>query len=166
MYLRNEKASSLHTTRAYLSDLSSFVQFARESPYSLEDVSLLRSYLTDQHASLKRSSLARKVSSLRSFYRFMRKKGYIERDPSSLIRRPKVEHRLPKFFTVDEMFRLLDGMDGRTWRQKRNKAIFELMYATGIRAQELLDINMEDLDLEALFVKVRGKGGKERLLPL
>jgi len=165
-YLRNEKNASPHTTRAYLSDVSQFLSFAEGTPYRLEDVSLLRSYLTTLHRNLKRSSLARKICSLRSFYTFMKKKGYVGKDPSSLLRIPKTERRLPKFFTVDEIFLLLDGIDVNSWRGKRNKAIFELMYATGMRAQEVLDINVEDIDLEARFVKVKGKGGKERLLPL
>jgi integrase/recombinase XerC len=114
---------------------------------------------------LKKSSLSRKVSSIKVFFRFMKKKGYIDENTALVIRNPKVEKHLPKFYTIDEMFHFLDYLPKDGLLNLRNRAIFELMYSAGMRAQEALSVNMNDLHLEGMWVKVKGKGGKERILP-
>jgi integrase/recombinase XerC len=114
---------------------------------------------------MKKSSLSRKVSSIKVFFRFMKKKGYIEENTALVIKNPKIEKHLPKFYTIDEMFHFLDYLPKEGWLNIRNRAIFELMYSTGMRAQEALNVNIEDLHLDGMWVKAKGKGGKERILP-
>ena len=108
---------------------------------------------------MKKSSLSRKVSSIKVFFKFLKKKGHIEENPATLIRNPRIEKHLPKFYTVNEMFHFLDTLPGETWIALRNKAIFELIYSTGMRAQEALDLDTGDVHLEGLMALVKGKGG-------
>jgi integrase/recombinase XerC len=95
----------------------------------------------------------------------MKRKGYIEENTALVIKNPRIEKHLPKFYTIDEMFHFLDFLPKDGWLNIRNKAIFELMYSAGMRAQEALDVNMNDIHLDGMWVKVKGKGGKERILP-
>lgn len=164
-YLRFEKNCSAHTIRAYSGDLYEFIQFLSEKGLDPNDHNSIRSFISNIFRKLKKSSLSRKVSSIKSFYRFMKKRGYIPKDPSQLIRNPKPEKVLPKFFTVDEVFHFLDSIEARGLLGKRNKALFELIYSSGVRAQELLSLNVEDISLEGMWARVRGKGGKERIVP-
>ncbi len=164
-YLKFEKNYSPHTLRAYKTDIEEFIDFLGDAEYEIEDHNALRAFVAQNYKKLSKVTLSRKISSLKSFYRFMKRKGYIERDPTFLIRRPRAEKVLPKFFTVDEMFHFLDSIPDKNWLDKRNRAIFELMYSTGLRAEEALSMNVGDIHLEGMWVKVKGKGGKERVVP-
>ncbi len=164
-YLEVEKGASHNTRRAYRGDIEDFVGFAEKGDSPVVDHETIRAYIVSIYKGLKKSSLSRKVSSIKVFFRFLKKKGYIEENTALVIRNPKVEKHLPKFYTIDEMFHFLDFLPREGWLNVRNRAIFELMYSAGMRAQEVLNLNGEDVHLDGMWVKVRGKGGKERILP-
>jgi integrase/recombinase XerC len=164
-YLDVERGVSYNTKRAYKGDIEDFIAFVENSTYEVVDHHAIRAYIVNVYKDLKKSSLSRKVSSIKVFFRFMKKKGHIEENTALVIRNPKVEKHLPKFYTIDEMFHFLDYLPKEGWLNLRNRAIFELMYSAGMRAQEALSINVDDLHLDGMWVKVEGKGGKERILP-
>lgn len=164
-YLDVEKGVAANTKRAYESDLSHFLRFAMTRSETLVDHRVIRAYIQSIYRQVKKSSLSRKVSSIKAFFRFLKRKGYISENPSLIIKNPKIEKHLPKFYTVDEMFHFLDSLPAATWLDLRNLAIFEMIYSTGMRASEALGLNLDDVHLDGLWVLVRGKGGKERVLP-
>ncbi|HOV89909.1 MAG TPA: tyrosine recombinase XerC [Syntrophorhabdaceae bacterium] len=164
-YLDLEKGVLPNTKRAYRSDIELFIDFVENNGYKSLDHLTIRSYIVSVYKGLKKSSLSRKISSIKVFFRFMKKRGYIHENSALIIRTPKTEKHMPKFYTIDEMFHFLDYLPREGWINMRNKAIFELMYSTGMRAQEALNINIEDIHLQGMWVRVRGKGGRERILP-
>ena len=164
-YLDNEKGAAHNTLRAYRSDIEDFVRFIEQSPADLIDHNTIRAYIVNVYKDLKKSSLARKVSAIKVFFKFMRKKGYIDENTALIIRSPRIEKHLPKFYTIDEMFHFLDFLPKDGWLNVRNLAIFELMYSSGMRASEVLSLDREDLHLEGMWARVTGKGGKERIVP-
>lgn len=164
-YLDIEKGASYNTKRAYKGDIEDFIAFVEKSSYNLADHHAIRAYIVNVYKDLKKSSLSRKVSSIKVFFKFMKKKGFIDENTALVIKNPKIEKHLPKFYTIDEMFHFLDYLPKDGWLNMRNRAIFELMYSAGMRAQEALSVNVDDLHLDGMWVKVEGKGGKERILP-
>lgn len=165
IYLDAEKGAAFNTKRAYKGDIEDFIDFVEKSSFDIIDHQVIRAYIVSIYKELKKSSLSRKVSSIKVFFKFMKRKGYIEENTALVIKNPKIEKHLPKFYTIDEMFHFLDFLPKEGWLNIRNLAIFELMYSAGMRSQEALDINMNDIHLEGMWVKVKGKGGKERILP-
>jgi len=164
-YLDAEKGAAFNTKRAYKGDIVDFIDFVEKSTFDVVDHQTIRAYIVSIYKELKKSSLSRKVSSIKVFFKFMKRKGYIEENTALVIKNPRIEKHLPKFYTIDEMFHFLDFLPKDGWLNIRNKAIFELMYSAGMRAQEALDVNMNDIHLDGMWVKVKGKGGKERILP-
>jgi len=164
-YLDVEKGSPFNTKRAYIGDIDEFVAFIEQNRYEKIDHNTIRAYIVHIYKGLKKSSLSRKISSIKVFFKFLKKRGYIVENVAAVIKNPKVEKHLPKFYTIDEMFHFLDHLPKEGFLNIRNCAIFELMYSTGMRAQEVLGINIGDLHIDGMWVKVRGKGGKERVLP-
>ncbi len=164
-YLTDERDVSPHTKRAYEGDIADFLRFLKANGRDEVDHQAIRAYIAEVYPALRKSSLSRKISAIRVFFRFLKKKGYVRENPAALIKSPKVEKRLPKFYTVDEMFHFLDTLPEKGWIALRNRAIFELIYSTGMRAQETLDLDINHVHLEGLWVLVKGKGGKERVLP-
>ena len=164
-YLNVEKGVAFNTERAYRGDIDDFVAFIETSSYDVVDHHAIRAYIVSIYKGLKKSSLSRKVSSIKVFFRFLKKKGYIEENTALVIKNPRIEKHLPKFYTIDEMFHFLDYLPKDGWINLRNRAIFELMYSTGMRAQETLSMNVEDLHMDGMWVKAKGKGGKERIIP-
>jgi integrase/recombinase XerC len=164
-YLNVEKGVAFNTERAYRGDIDDFVAFIETSSYDVVDHHAIRGYIVSIYKGLKKSSLSRKVSSIKVFFRFLKKKGYIEENTALVIKNPRIEKHLPKFYTIDEMFHFLDYLPKDGWINLRNRAIFELMYSTGMRAQETLSMNVEDLHMDGMWVKAKGKGGKERIIP-
>jgi integrase/recombinase XerC len=164
-YLEIEKGAAFNTERAYKGDVEDFIKFIGESSFEEIDHNTIRAYIVHIYKDLKKSSLSRKVSAIKVFFRFMKKKGYIEENTALVIKNPKIEKHLPKFYTIDEMFHFLDFLPREGWLNIRNLAIFELMYSTGMRASEVLTMDREDLHMDGMWVKVKGKGGKERILP-
>ena len=164
-YLSDEKGVSSHTMRAYIGDLRDFLRFLGESGCTEVDHQAIRAYIADIYGGLKKSSLSRKISTIRVFFKFLKKKGHIAENPALLVKSPRTEKRLPKFYTVDEMFHFLDTLPEQTWISLRNRAVFELIYSTGMRAAEALGLDVTDVHLEGSWAIVKGKGGKERVLP-
>ena len=164
-YLANEKGASPHTTRAYKGDLDDFMTFVAKSPATDIDHKLIRAYIVTVYKGLKKSSLARKVASIRAYFKFLKRKGLLKDNPALLVKNPRVEKQLPKFYTVDEMFLFLDGLPADSWLHLRNRAIFELIYSTGMRASEALGLDRGHVHMDGLWALVKGKGGKERILP-
>jgi len=164
-YLSLEKGVSPHTMRAYIGDLRDFLRFLDEKGYGEVDHQAIRAYIADIYGGLKRSSLSRKVSSIKVFFKYLKRKGHIGENPALLIKGPKAEKRLPKFYSVDEMFHFLDTLPEESWIALRNRAVFELIYSTGMRAAEALGLGITDVHLEGSWAIVKGKGGKERVLP-
>ena len=164
-HLEKEKGASPHTVRAYRGDIDDFLAYLETQPDRNVDHRTIRTYMVSVYKGLKKSSLARRVSSIKAFFRFLQKRGYSEENPAQVIKNPRIEKHLPKFYTVDEMFHFLDSLPDDSWLHARNRAVFELIYSTGMRASEALGLNRQDVHLEGLWVLVRGKGGKERILP-
>ncbi len=164
-YLDNEKGAAFNTRRAYRSDVEDFIRFVEQSAADAVDHDTIRAYIVNIYKGLKKSSLSRKVSAIKMFFKFMKKKGYIDENTALIIRSPRIEKHLPKFYTIDEMFHFLDFLPRDGWLNIRNRAIFELMYSTGMRASEVLSMDFEDLHLDGMWARVMGKGGKERVLP-
>jgi len=173
-HLRLNENASAHTVRAYESDLSQFVAFVaahldrRRSELLATDFNHLhiRAFLGDLHKrGNSRSSAARKLAAIRTFGRYLRREGAIEGDPAALVGTPKREQRLPAHLAEAEMSRLLDMPDAATPLGRRDRAIMELFYASGLRLSELVGLGLEDVNLSSRVVRVLGKGGKERIVP-
>lgn len=174
MYLQLERGVSHETSRSYQSDLHQFVTHIRRTSATNEglqsdaiDSLHVRSYLkslSDQ--GLKKTSIARKLACLKSFFRFLVEDGRIPRNPASTVRSPRQGTRLPTVLTKDEANTLLDTPAPLNWLELRNHAILETLYASGARVSELVGLNWEDVDLEARSIRLRGKGKKERLVPI
>jgi integrase/recombinase XerC len=173
-HLRLNENASAHTVRAYESDLSQFVAFVaahldrRRSDLLATDFNHLhiRAFLGDLHKrGNSRSSAARKLAAIRTFGRYLRREGAIDGDPAALVGTPKREQRLPAHLAEAEMSRLLDMPDAATPLGRRDRAIMELFYASGLRLSELVGLGLEDVNLSSRVVRVLGKGGKERIVP-
>lgn len=183
-YLSLEKGYSGNTCRAYAHDLDDFLQYfmknraaliTREEGGGASDAAdvealggmILRSYLGRLHKQgMKKTSIARRVSSIRSFFKYLEKHGVISRNPAETVQTPKQEKPVPACLTVDDVFRLLDSIDTGTLNGKRNRALLETLYSTGIRVSELVGLDAGSVDYSAKSVRVLGKGGKERIVPI
>ncbi|MEK4906869.1 tyrosine recombinase XerC [Niallia sp. FSL M8-0099] len=168
-YLQIEKNYSPYTIEFYTQDINQFFHFMKDQVIDkLEDVSPsdVRIYLTELFSKqLARKTIARKISSLRSFYRFLLREKIVENNPFSAVSIPKLEKRLPDFFYEEELQQLFLSCDTNTPLGLRNKALLELLYATGIRVGECTKIQLSDIDFSVSTVLVRGKGQKERYVP-
>lgn len=165
-YLEIEKNYSPHTLVNYHRDLLDFSLFV-DKPIEKIDYFIFRKFIASlNQRNLSKKTQARKISTLKSFFKFLLKEGFIETNPALSIPYPKLEKSLSKFLTEDDMRRLLDSLPQEGLLQLRDKAIFELLYSSGMRASELVNLNVDDIDLISGIVKVKGKGKKERLLPI
>lgn len=176
-YLSMEKNASPHTCRGYQKDLEEFEHFLRNSNIKVNPSGQLeiekvdrfdiRRYLSFLHGKNKKSSIARKLSTLRSFFRYLIREKVITNNPAKAVSTPKVEKSLPSSLTVDEAFRLMDSPKGETGgKALRDRAILELLYSSGLRVGELVNLNLNHLDFTLGIVKVLGKGRKERIVPV
>ncbi len=166
-YLKIEKNYSQHTLRNYNKDLLEFGEFIKGvSPLEIDFLALRRFIMELNKRRLSKKTIARKISSLRSFFKFLCREGFLESNLAISLITPKLEKKLPVFLTEDQVREMLESIKGEGWQIKRDKAILETLYSTGMRAQELIDLNLEDIDFISEVIKVRGKGKKERLLPL
>ena len=173
-HLRLNRNVSAHTVAAYDGDLSRFLVFAathlakpleKVAPGDI-DLRVVRGYMGELYRDgLSRASVARKLSALRTFARFMRREGWIAGDPVALAVAPRRERKVPAHLSIDEMARLLETPDGSQPLGRRDRAILELFYASGLRLSELVGLDMEDVNLSARVVRVMGKGRKERVVP-
>lgn len=166
-YLRVERQMSPHTLRNYRLDLTQFLNFFSQglgkSLWQGVSYQELRSFLAQSFKGRRKATVARKLSALRTFFKYLQRLGVLDRNPARLAPSPKVEKALPHFLSVDEVFHLLGQTAGDTFGAGRDRAILEMFYAGGLRLAELASINLADLDLEAGVLRVWGKGAKERL---
>ncbi len=176
-HLSAERGLSPHTCRGYLKDLEQFERFLRTSEICLSsagevelekvDRFVIRKYLSFLHRRNKKSSIARKISSLRTFYKYLVSEELASSNPAKVVSTPKREKTLPTTLTVDEAFRLMDSpSEGGRMKFLRDHAILELLYSSGLRVGELVGLNLDRLDVELGIVRVMGKRRKERIVPV
>lgn len=165
-YLEVEKGASKHTIRSYRKDLKIFCEHARPD-YAAIDLSDIRGFVAGQIKSgLKKTTVARRLATVRSFFRFLNREGFVKSNPAKLVNTPKIPRLLPKFLTVDDAFSLVEKPEGIGFSPARDRAVLELLYSSGVRAGEISGLNLDDLNIREGFVKVRGKGKKERIVPV
>lgn len=169
-FIQLEKGLSSNTIGAYRRDLNKYITYLQDHKITHIDfvdrqtLQQCLGFLHDEGASTK--SLARFISTVRSFHQFALREKYAAKDPTVLIETPKYDRKLPDVLVVDEILRLLDAPDLSKNNGYRDRTILELLYATGMRVTELIDLEVENVNLIMGFVKVFGKGGKERIVPL
>ena len=167
-YLEVERNVSPYTVRNYTTDLLDFFQFLRTKGIgSLKEVDkhTLRDYLSYlMEQGLVKASIARKLSAIRSFYRYLLREEIISTSPVATTSSPKLDKRLPSFLTIEEMERLLEAPDLSTPQGQRDRALLELLYASGLRVSELVNLNLEQVNLDSREIRVWGKGSKERMV--
>jgi len=183
-YLALEKNASPHTCRCYRKDLEGFEDFLKSSGMYLNpkggveiekvDRMAIRKYMSFLHRKNKKSSIARKISTLRSFFKYLIREQIIPSNPAKSVSSPKVEKTLPTTLTVDEAFRLMESPQGIPEKSSevskqngvRDRAILELLYSSGLRVSELVGLSLNQLDSDLGIVRVMGKGRKERIVPV
>lgn len=170
-YLENERNVSPHTLAAYRSDLAqwlAFVQIEKSADVSAHDIDhlLLRRYLAGLSKTTQKSSIGRKLAAIRSFFRFLLRRGIITKNPAELIATPKKEQRLPFHLDIDQVTSLMEAPNEEQQHARRDRAILELLYSSGLRVSELTSLNIGQIDLAGGMVRVTGKGGKERIVPV
>jgi len=167
-YLQAERNVSPYTVRNYTTDLLDFFQFLKGKEIdSLKEVDryVLRDYLSHLvEKGLVKASIARKLSAIRSFYRYLLREKIIEINPVATTASPKLDRRLPSFLTREEINRLLEAPDLSTPQGQRDRALLELLYASGLRVSELVSLNLEQVNLDTSEIRVWGKGSKERVV--
>ncbi|UCH12549.1 MAG: tyrosine recombinase XerC [Candidatus Omnitrophota bacterium] len=165
-YLQIERESSVHTIRNYTIDLLVFAEFLKDKKIEEVDYLTLRKFLAYLRSiNLSKSSIARKLSALRSFFKFLAREGYIKTNPISGLSTPKKEKKLPVFMEEEEVAKLLEA-PGDDLTGARDSAVLEALYSSGMRVSELTGINVDNVDFVAEAVKLYGKGKKERLIPI
>lgn len=174
-YLKIERNSSVHTLKSYKNDLDQFLNFVADH-YEIDpeqvktdtiDRLTIRLWLGElAENGFARNTIARKVASLRSFFKYSFKRGYITKNPAHLLIVPKKEKRLPKTMQPEEVQRMMELADGDAPTDKQNRAILELFYSTGMRLSELTTLNISHLNFTQNQVTVSGKGDKQRIIPL
>ncbi|MBI4126480.1 MAG: tyrosine recombinase XerC [Deltaproteobacteria bacterium] len=175
-YLDDERRASPHTLKNYVGDIAQFFDFTSKKSGSNSirpaqflrkiDVTVIRQYLAGLLHDKLATSVARKLASLRTFFHFCQREGWMETNPAKEVASPKVPKQIPKFLTVDEVFALLDSPTTKDFLGNRDKAILELLYSSGLRVSELVGLNIGDIDLAQRIVRVMGKGQKERMVPV
>ncbi len=186
--LAAQKGYSVHTCRAYRSDILSFIRFVCEDKGTEDetdekivkkfqaglasgsrkidktDIRRYLAYLVKEKKSKR--TVSRKLSALKSFFDFLVSTGKVQVNPADAIPFPKLEKTIPKFLNIDDLFRLLDSIKTDTWMDKRNLAMFETFYSTGMRVSEMAGLNIKDIDFKKQMIRVFGKGSKERVVPV
>lgn len=170
-WLQNEKGSSAHTIRAYQEDLAQFGEYLKAQRIPLEQLEYhdLRYYMASlqQKQQLKKTTLSRKTSTLKSFCKFLHREGMLEHNPADLLSTPKKEKRLPTVINEVDMTAFLDDfLAGEEPLQLRNKAIFELLYSSGLRVSELVQLDVENVQKQKGMLRILGKESKERIVPV
>ncbi|MBL7157111.1 MAG: tyrosine recombinase XerC [Candidatus Omnitrophica bacterium] len=166
-YLVVEKNYSTHTVKNYLADLAEFSSFLSGKDIKEVDYLAIRKFLAYfRTKGISKRSVARKLSTLRTFFRFLCRDGYTKNNPIANISTPKLDKRLPIFLDEKRILQLITAPDKKTFQSARDRAILETLYSTGIRVSELVGIDIDDIDFISGVVKVLGKGRKERLAPI
>ncbi len=174
-YLKYQRNASAHTLRNYVSDLEQFHEYLcpKDPKGNRADIDIgqidhitIREYMATLYQEhRKKSSIARKLATLRTFFKFLCREQVVEANPARLVSSPRLEKRLPKVISVDEVVHFIETPDTDTVLGKRDRAIIELLYATGCRVSEIAGMNLDDFDFKHQMIRVRGKGRKERFVP-
>ena len=174
-YLKYQRNASPHTLRNYLSDLEQFYDYLcpKNSSGDRRDIDIrqidhitIREYMAKlRQENRKKSSIARKLATLRTFFKFLCREQVLDLNPARLVSSPRLDKRLPKVISIDEVVHFIETPDTDTVLGKRDRAIIELLYATGCRVSELAGMNLDDIDFKHQTIRVRGKGRKERFVP-
>ncbi len=157
------------TIKAYSSDIKQFLAFLSSNKEELENIThrTIREFLAHlQNKVYSNKSIGRKLATIRSFFRFLVREGYQKTNPTLVISTPKTDKKLPKFLTVENMIKLIEKPDENDVLGIRDRAIFETLYSTGIRVGELTHLDMRDIDFGGGIIKVKGKGNKQRIVPI
>lgn len=165
-YLELEKGVSAHTLRAYRKDLEDFIAHVKTEPEKI-DMLDVRGFIAEQiRKGLNKTTVSRRLSSVRSFFKFLYREGHMKSNPAKLVSSPRLPKLLPKFLSVDDAFSLVEKPEGIGFAPARDRAILELLYSSGLRVGELAGLNVEDINVREALVKARGKGKKERIVPI
>lgn len=174
-HLRFERNLSEHTLRNYQSDLEQFLDYIAPAsgneprkfpPLADIDHLTIREWMASLHtAQKKKTSMARKLAALRTFFQFLVREGLLEMNPAKLVSTPRLEKKLPRHLSIEEAIKFIETPDTDTPLGKRDRAMLELMYATGIRVSELTKLNLRDIDFKNRLIRVLGKRRKERIVP-
>lgn len=175
-YLSVERNFSDHTCRGYLSDLCQFEAFLRENGLAIAsdntvdvkkiDHVMVRTYLGSLYKKNRKSSMARKVASIRSFFKFLVREQVIPFNSAQLVNTPKQEKNIPVALSVDDAFRLMESPGNVSTSDLRDRAMLETLYSSGLRVGELVGLDVDGVDLDLAVVRIMGKGRKERIVPL
>ena len=168
-HISDERNYSEHTVKAYRGDLENFRDFLLKEVKKIEDadIATINAYISTLYGKNSPASVERKVSAIRSFFSFLVRKDLVSQNPAKLVRTPKKERHLPVFLSVDEVFNLVDVKDpGENPLLVRDRAILELLYSSGLRVSELAGATLADLSIGEAIIRVRGKGNKERIVPV
>jgi len=167
-HLATERGLSPETSRAYRDDLRQLFAYLDRNRLGFEriDHRVLRAFLASLSGQCIAASLARKLSCLRTFYRWAEREGLVSNNPAQRLRAPKIVRRLPEVFRPEEIVALLEAADDGTPLGRRDRALFELLYSSGLRASEICGLDLSDLDVAQGLVRVVGKGNKERVVPV
>jgi integrase/recombinase XerC len=174
-YLKHQRNASPHTVRNYLSDLDQFHEYLspKDASGDRRDIDIhqidhltIREYMAELYKEKrKKTSIARKLATLRTFFKFLCRVQVLELNPARLVSSPRLEKRLPKVISIDEVVQFIETPDTDTVLGTRDRSIIELLYATGCRVSEIAGMNLEDIDFKHATIRVRGKGRKERFVP-
>lgn len=174
-HLMYERNVSEHTLRNYRTDLESFYEYIAprnsagiqsEIDMKTVDVVVIRSYISSLHQAKKKlSSIARRLAALRSFFKFLEKEKIIDSNPAQLVSTPRVNKKIPYTLTIEEVLKFLEVPDRETVLGKRDRAILELLYGSGLRVSELVNLNLNDIDFKNYALRIKIKGKKERVVP-
>jgi integrase/recombinase XerC len=165
-YLEIERAASPDTVRAYKKDLEGFFKHVHTEPDKMDLIDI-RGFVAEQiKAGYNKNTVSRRLASIRSFFKFLMREGYIKANPARLVSHIKLPKILPKFLSVDDIFSLVEKPEGIGFIPARDRAILELLYSSGLRVAELSGLTIDDVNMKGCLVKVKGKGKKERIIPV
>lgn len=170
-HLKYERNLSEHTLRNYASDLEQFrdhllkIEKRDDIPVEQIDRLTIREWMAELHENHKKTSVARKLASLRTFFQFLIREGKLDSNPAKMVATPRIERKLPNHLSMEDAVRFIETPDINTDLGKRDKAIIEFLYATGIRVGELVNIDLKDIDFREKLVRVTGKRKKQRIVP-
>jgi integrase/recombinase XerC len=174
-HLKYERNLSEHTLRNYESDMEQFYDFIAPANsdgerrdvdiHALDNLTIREYMATLYEKKKKKSSIHRKVACLRTFFRFLCREGVLEKNPAMLVSSPRVERKLPNHLSIEQMIKFIETPETDTVLGKRDRAILELLYASGVRVSELVGLNLTDIDFNHQTLRVKGKGRKERMVP-
>ncbi len=170
-HLTHERNMSPHTLRNYASDLAQFrnhlcsIEKRDDVDIKVIDRLTIREWMASLHDDHKKTSVARKLASLRTFFQFLVREGIVDVNPAKLVATPKIERKLPNHLSMEDAVRFIETPDTNTDLGRRDRAIIEFLYATGIRVGELVNIDLKDIDFRERLVRVMGKRKKQRIVP-